>query len=99
MLEPCAIGAAVVVGPNTWNFKPAVELLTTMGGLATVQDAKSLYDRIRTLLNDNEATNSMRAAAQAAIESQQGATGLTVELLLRGLECGGDDMASEAIAA
>jgi len=86
MLEPCAIGAAVVVGPNTWNFRPAVELLTGVGGLATVPSADQLADRIRTLLNDVQAADSMRKAARTAIESQQGATRLTVELLLDGLE-------------
>lgn len=85
MLEPCAIGAAVIVGPNTWNFRPAVERLTGVEGLATVQNADELEDRVRTLLNDAEAANSMRKAARSAIESQQGATGLTVELLLSGM--------------
>jgi 3-deoxy-D-manno-octulosonic-acid transferase len=83
MLEACAIGAAVIVGPNTWNFRPAVELLTSVGGLATARDAEDLDHRIRMLLNDTESAISMRAAARRAIESQQGATALTVGLLLQ----------------
>lgn len=85
MLEPCAVGAAVVVGPNTWNFKPAVELLTAAGGLAVIQTADELACEIRSLLLDAERAGLMRVAARRAIESQQGATSLTVELLLGNL--------------
>lgn len=91
MLEPCAAGAAVVVGPNTWNFRPAVELLTAVGGLAVINQANELQAEIRSLLVDAERAQAMRSAARRAIESQQGATGHTVELLLRGLRERGQD--------
>jgi 3-deoxy-D-manno-octulosonic-acid transferase len=86
MLEPCAVGAAVVVGPNTWNFRPAIELLTGVGGLATVHNGDELDNCLRTLLIDTESANSMRSAARTAIQSQQGATALTVQLLLHGIQ-------------
>ena len=85
MLEPCAAGAAVVVGPNTWNFRHAVELLTSAGGLVTVPSSDELPGTIRRLLTDSRAAQRMRQAALAAIQPQQGATGLTVDLLLNQL--------------
>lgn len=85
MLEPCAAGAAVIVGPNTWNFKQAVELLTAAGGLVTVSSRGELTDAIRRLLTDRLQAETMRAAAQRAIASQQGATRTTVNLLIRQL--------------
>ncbi|MBL8851122.1 MAG: hypothetical protein JNG89_15690 [Planctomycetaceae bacterium] len=85
MLEPCAAGAAVVVGPNTWNFRHAVELLTGAGGLAVVPSADELAATIRRLLTDSLAAERMRHASREAIQLQQGATGLTVELLVSSL--------------
>ncbi len=32
MMEPAGLGKAVVVGPNTWNFRDPVELLLNAGG-------------------------------------------------------------------
>jgi 3-deoxy-D-manno-octulosonic-acid transferase len=85
MLEPCAAGAAVVVGPNTWNFRHAVELLSGVGGLAIVQNADQLQAEFRRLLTEPLAADRMRAAARKAIQSQQGATKQTVDLLLSNL--------------
>jgi len=99
MLEPCAVGAAVVVGPNTWNFKPAVELLTAAGGLATVRDVAELHGTLRDLLIDGDRATAMRNAAKQAIESQQGATACTVDLLLRDLERDANHPGSKRIAA
>lgn len=82
MLEPCAAGAAVVIGPNTWNFRHAVELLSSAGGLATVRTPAELTAALRELLIDRQKADAMRSAARHAVASQQGATRATVDLLL-----------------
>jgi len=99
MLEPCAAGAAVIVGPNTWNFRHAVELLTGVGGLATVPNAIELHVTIRRLLTEPLTAERMRTSARRAIESQQGATQLTVDLLLGGLPSAADDAHVHRVAA
>lgn len=88
MLEPCAAGAAVVVGPNTWNFQHAVELLVAAGGLLAVRDADELYQTLRQLITDQAQADRLRTAARRAIDSQQGATQQTVDLLLNALSTG-----------
>jgi 3-deoxy-D-manno-octulosonic-acid transferase len=85
MLEPCAVGPAVIVGPNTWNFKHAVELLTAAGGLTTIKARDELPAAIRRLLADPFHAESLKTAARRAIASQQGATRATVELLLESM--------------
>lgn len=83
LLEPGAQGAAVVVGPNTWNFAHAVELLRAAGGVAVVRDVDELTATVSRLLADPDLARQMGAAARAVIAGQQGASARTVELLLR----------------
>ena len=98
MLEPCAAGAAVVVGPNTWNFRHAVELLVDAGGLVTVSDADELPRALRRLLSDASAADTLRSAARDAIKSQQGATRQTVAMLLDALRESGANSTSRSVA-
>lgn len=85
MLEPCAYGAAVLFGPNTWNFRHAVELLLAHGAAEVVPDGTWLLPAVQRLLRDPETTARMGAAARDLVTSQQGATQRTIELLLENL--------------
>jgi 3-deoxy-D-manno-octulosonic-acid transferase len=85
MLEPCAYGAAVLFGPNTWNFRHAVELLLARCAAEVVPDGTRLLPAVQGLLRDPETAARMGAAARDLVLSQQGATQRTVELLLENL--------------
>jgi 3-deoxy-D-manno-octulosonic-acid transferase len=81
MIEPAAYGAAVLFGPNTWNFTDVVELLVSEGAARIVSDRNDLTATVRFLLeNSNIAENHGRIARQLVL-SQQGATVKTVDVI------------------
>src|SRR5262249_18384679 len=52
MIEPAGYGAAVLFGPNTWNFKDVVELLLTNDAALVVRSAAELTAQVDELLID-----------------------------------------------
>jgi 3-deoxy-D-manno-octulosonic-acid transferase len=81
MIEPCAYGAAVLFGPNTWNFRHVVELLVSGEAAIVVQSGAALTAAVRRLLGDRAESRALGRRAQQLVCSQQGATGRTVEIL------------------
>ena len=81
MIEPAAYGAAVLFGPNTWNFQDVVELLVSENAARIVNDRNDLTATVRFLLeNSNIAENHGRIARQLVL-GQQGATLKTVDVI------------------
>ena len=82
MLEPSAFGAAVLFGPNTWNFRDVVEQLLSRNAAQVVRNGDELTATIRTLLKNPNAAHELGQRAKSFLATQQGATGRTVRLLL-----------------
>lgn len=82
MLEPAAYGAAVLFGPNTWNFKEIVSQLMNAGGAIQLRNEGELIEETLRLLNDSKARKKQGQAAQQCVLAQQGAIARTVDLLL-----------------
>ena len=80
MIEPCACGAAVLFGPNTWNFRQVVEMLL-QAEAATVVDAARLCSELRRCLNNPSEARDRGERARELVRSQQGATDRTVSQL------------------
>jgi 3-deoxy-D-manno-octulosonic-acid transferase len=81
MIEPAAYGAAVLFGPNTWNFQDVVEMLVSENAARIVNDRNDLTATVRFLLeNSNIAENHGRIARQLVL-AQQGATVKTVDVI------------------
>ncbi|MBX3444221.1 MAG: 3-deoxy-D-manno-octulosonic acid transferase [Planctomyces sp.] len=85
MLEPAAYGAAVIVGPNTWNFRHDVELLRGREALTIIPDGAALAAAIRELLRNPEARRGQGQRARNLVLAQQGATARVVGLVLESL--------------
>ena len=83
MLEPAAFGAAVLFGPNTWNFRDIVEQLLARDAARVVRSADELTATVRTLLRDSAAVRDLGSRARDFVATQQGAAARTVDLLLR----------------
>ncbi len=98
MLEPSAFGAAVLFGPNTWNFRDIVEQLLARQAAQVVHSGDELTSTVRSLLTDSDAANKLGQRAQSFLSTQQGATGRTVRLLLS-LPITAECVASERRAA
>jgi 3-deoxy-D-manno-octulosonic-acid transferase len=92
MIEPAGYGAAVLFGPNTWNFKDVVELLLGQEAALVVHSGDELTARLDELLSDPAKTSRLGDRAQRLVTAQRGATACTVDLLSRVLpDTGRDD--------
>ena len=83
MLEPAAFGAAVLFGPNTWNFRDIVEQLLSRDSARVVRSADELTSTVRMLLRDSAEAIQLGSRARDFVATQQGAAARTVDLLLR----------------
>lgn len=81
MIEPAALGAAVVFGPHTWNFKDAVTRLLDAQASIQVADAGELEEAVARLLADRSGRDMLGERAQKLVASQQGATDRTLDVL------------------
>jgi 3-deoxy-D-manno-octulosonic-acid transferase len=83
LIEPCALGKPVLVGPHTFNFALATEDAIAAGGAIRVADADALLGTAARLLDDPAARAAMGTQAAAYAERHRGATARTVGLLRR----------------
>jgi len=79
MIEPAAYGAAVAVGPNTWNFKDVVERLQAADALTVVHDSESLASFVVNASLDTTWRQQQGQRAQTIVLAQQGATQRTID--------------------
>ncbi|QDT42035.1 3-deoxy-D-manno-octulosonic acid transferase [Gimesia alba] len=82
MIEPAGFGAAVMFGPNTWNFKDVVDALIQHQAATVVQNQGELLDILTAWLEDPVSARSQGERAQAFVLNQRGATSRTVELIV-----------------
>lgn len=83
MLEPAGYGAAVLFGPNTWNFKDITEALLSRDAARVIRNADELTQTLRELLSNAEVAQAMGQRARAFVAEQQGATVKTVDRIAR----------------
>jgi 3-deoxy-D-manno-octulosonic-acid transferase len=81
MIEPAAYGAAVSIGPNTWNFRDIVASLLAAEAAVVVQDGHALEAFVRRCLEDPAYAATLGARAQGLVLSQLGATQRTMRLI------------------
>ena len=79
MLEPAGYGAAVLFGPNTWNFKDITEALLSRDAARVVGGPDELLQSLRELLQQPMLSQRMGITARAFVAEQQGATARTVD--------------------
>lgn len=81
LIEPCAAGKPVLVGPSTYNFSEAAELAVQAGAAIQVPDAATLAREAGRLLGDASAAERMSRAALAFATTHRGATNKVMEML------------------
>ena len=74
MIEPAALGKAVVFGPHTWNFRETVDLLVANDAAVQIGGADELPATLDALLADPARRDRLGARARALIERSKGAT-------------------------
>jgi 3-deoxy-D-manno-octulosonic-acid transferase len=81
MLEPAAYGAAVLFGPNTWNFKDIVEQLHYAEAAMQLRTKDEFLPTVQKLLADAGSRNRLGKNASDLVVSQQGALNKTTSML------------------
>ena len=81
LLEACAVGCPVVVGPHTFNFEDATRGAIEAGAAIRVAGATELGEAIGRLLNDPYQRGAMSEAGKRFTDAHRGATDKTLALL------------------
>ena len=81
LIEACAVGVPVLIGPHVFNFTQATADATAAGAALQVQDPAELARALRELFNDKPRRVAMGAAAAAFASRHRGATARTVDVL------------------
>ena len=81
LIEACACGKPVLLGPHTYNFAEASETAIAQGAALRVADAAQIFTMSFDLLLDRDRLHTMSKAAQHFAENERGATQKTLALL------------------
>ena len=79
LIEACAVGTPVVIGPHTFNFAQATRDAVAAGACKQVEDAAAVMRVIDAWLSDADARETASRAALAFAATHGGATARTVE--------------------
>jgi 3-deoxy-D-manno-octulosonic-acid transferase len=83
LLEACAVGKPVLIGPHTFNFAEATQLAVDAGAAVQVADVAGLTASLRGLLGDAARREQMGKAGLLLMRQHEGATQRTLELVRR----------------
>jgi 3-deoxy-D-manno-octulosonic-acid transferase len=81
LIEACAVGKPVLIGPHTYNFAQATELAVASGAALQVGDVNELALQLGRLICDNVATQKMAQAGSKFVSENQGATNFASRLM------------------
>jgi len=80
LIEACAAGAPVLIGPHTYNFAQAAQSAIAAGAALRVRDAGEAVRQARALLQDPPLRSRMSQAGTAFCAAHRGATERTLAL-------------------
>lgn len=81
LIEACAVGKPVLIGPHTFNFSVVTEDAIAAGAAARVSDAVTMVGKGMQLLHDDVGRSVMGVKAAAFAQQHRGATERTMALL------------------
>jgi 3-deoxy-D-manno-octulosonic-acid transferase len=74
LIEACAVGKPVLIGPHTWNFMQVSEFAVASGAAVRVQDAAELAQTLQNLLSHPDQMIEIGHAGQIFVSANRGAT-------------------------
>ncbi len=74
LIEACAVGKPVLIGPYTYNFAQASQLATSCGAAVRVQDTNSLAQILQNLLSNPHQMTEIGDAGLRFVSANRGAT-------------------------
>ncbi len=75
LIEACAVGKPVLIGPHTYNFAQASQLAIASGAALRVQDASELAQTMKNLLSSPDRMAETGDAGLRFVSANRGATG------------------------
>jgi len=81
LLEPAAVGTAMVTGPHLHNFAEISRRLREAGALQIRDDAEGIALALQELLQDAAVRNGMAAAGHELVEQGRGALARTLQMI------------------
>jgi len=81
LIEACALGVPVILGPHTHNFAQAAQDAVHSGAALRVTDANTALAQAQALLQDQEKRKRMSAAALSFAAEHRGAVDKTMALI------------------
>ena len=81
LIEACAVGKPVLIGPHTFNFNTVTDNAIAAGAALRAPDAQTMLREAVRLLHDDAARNRMGAQALAFAQQHRGATARTMSVL------------------
>ena len=81
LIEPCAMGVPVVLGPSVFNFQQAAHEAVAAGAAVSVPHAEAALDAVLVWLTDGALRDDAGARAKAFVLAHQRATARTVALI------------------
>lgn len=81
LIEPCALGVPVVLGPSVFNFQQAADEAIAAGAAVSVVDAAAALDATLRWLEDEASRVSAGLRAKEFVAAHRGATERTMTLL------------------
>lgn len=85
LIEACAVGTPVLIGPHTFNFAQATEDAIAAGACRRVDSAEQTMQQAAAILSDPDRLARMRDAASHFAGQHRGATARTVTALVPAL--------------
>jgi 3-deoxy-D-manno-octulosonic-acid transferase len=82
LIEACAVGVPVLIGPHVFNFTQATADAVAAGAAVQVKDPADLGRALRELFGDKARRLAMGGAASAFAARHRGATARTVDVLM-----------------
>ncbi len=81
LIESCAVGTPVLIGPHTYNFAEATQLATHCGAAIQVQDAQQLISEVLRLLGNTSSLNEMHTQGLNFVSINRGATDKALHII------------------
>jgi 3-deoxy-D-manno-octulosonic-acid transferase len=81
LIEPCAVGVPVVLGPSRYNFQQAADEALAAGAAKNARDAREALTVVLEFLDDEFHRKRVGAKAREFVAAHQGATEKTLGLI------------------
>ncbi len=81
LIEACALGKPVLIGPHTYNFAQATEMAVACGAAIQVANTDDLVRQLNLLLHDADRLAKMGRAGLQFVDDNQGATEHAVSMV------------------